>query len=268
MRIALLGKNKIGFVDGTCRKDMYEGQMAHQWERVNAIVLSWIMSSVSKDLVNGIVYSSNAHKVWVDLKERFDKVNATKIYHIHRGIATLTQGTSTISVYFSRLRELWEKYESLVPPPSCSCDKSREFINNLEQQKLMQFLGGLNENYSQSRSQILMMPSIPSVNQAYSLIIHEESQRAHLNVVAQSSHSRPHYEESESSALAAAAVSRYGSDSKQKQRSIVSSRYDKFLPSSIHWIKIKFVIVQSVLFPNKLDFLFQYIILLPFSLFN
>ena len=132
----------------------------------------------------------------------------------------------------------------------------------------MQFLGGLNENYSQSRSQILMMPSIPSVNQAYSLIIHEESQRAHLNVVAQSSHSRPHYEESESSALAAAAVSRYGSDSKQKQRSIVSSRYDKFLPSSIHWIKIKFVIVQSVLFPNKLDFLFQYIILLQFSLFN
>ncbi|KAH0722444.1 hypothetical protein KY289_005488 [Solanum tuberosum] len=25
MRIALLGKNKIGFADGTCRKDMYEG---------------------------------------------------------------------------------------------------------------------------------------------------------------------------------------------------------------------------------------------------
>ena len=71
MRIALLGKNKIGFVDGTCRKDMYAAQMAHQWERANAVVLSWIMSSVSKDLVNGIVYSSNAHKVWVDLKDRF-----------------------------------------------------------------------------------------------------------------------------------------------------------------------------------------------------
>ncbi|KAH0722443.1 hypothetical protein KY289_005487 [Solanum tuberosum] len=84
------------------------------------------MSVVSNDLVNGIVYSSNAHKVWADLKERFDKVNATKIYHIHRGIATLTQGTSTISVYFSRLSDLWEEYESLVPPPSCSCAKSRE----------------------------------------------------------------------------------------------------------------------------------------------
>lgn len=96
MLIALLGKNKIGLIDGTYKKDMYEGQMANQWERANAVVLSWIMSSVSRDLVNGIVYSSNAYKVWVDLKERFDKVNATKIYHISIGIATLIQGTSTI----------------------------------------------------------------------------------------------------------------------------------------------------------------------------
>ncbi|KAH0780402.1 hypothetical protein KY290_006829 [Solanum tuberosum] len=223
MRIALLGKNKIGFVDGTCRKDMYESLMAQQWERVNAVVLSWIISAVSKDLVNGIVYSSNAHKVWADLQERFDKVNATKIYHVHRGIATLTQGTSSISVYFSKLKELWEEYESLVAPPSCSCDKSRDFISNLEQQKLMQFLGGLNETYNQSRSQILMMPSIPFVNQAYSLIIHEESQRAHLSAAAQTSHLRPHYEEGESSTLAATVMK---SNSYSKGKSVMASHYE------------------------------------------
>ncbi|XP_047253775.1 uncharacterized protein LOC124887894 [Capsicum annuum] len=89
MRAALLGKNKIGFLDGTCKNEMYEGQMACWWELVNVIVLFWIMSSILKDLVNGIVYYSNAHKVWMDIKECFDKVNATKIYHVHRGIATL-----------------------------------------------------------------------------------------------------------------------------------------------------------------------------------
>ncbi|XP_060212103.1 uncharacterized protein LOC132639686 [Lycium barbarum] len=88
MTIALLGKNKIGFVDGTCKKEMYEGQIAYQWECVNAVVLSWIMSLVSKDLVNGIVYSSNAHKVWMDLEECFDKINAPRVYHVYRGIAT------------------------------------------------------------------------------------------------------------------------------------------------------------------------------------
>ncbi|KAH0680977.1 hypothetical protein KY285_021927 [Solanum tuberosum] len=52
MRISLLGKSKIGFVDGTCRKDMCEGLMAQQWERVNAVVLSWIINAVLNDLVN------------------------------------------------------------------------------------------------------------------------------------------------------------------------------------------------------------------------
>lgn len=74
---------------------MYEGQMAHQCERVNVIVLSWIMCVVSKDLVNEIEYSSNSHNVWADL-EKFYKVNVTKIYHINIGIETLNQGTLTI----------------------------------------------------------------------------------------------------------------------------------------------------------------------------
>lgn len=152
------------------------------------------MSSVSKDLVNRIVYSSN---VWMDLKEHFDKVNATKIYHAHRGIATLVQGTSTVFAYFSKLSELWEEYESLVPPSTCTCDSSREFISNLEQQKLVQFLVRLNEHYNQSRSQILMITPTPSVNPSYSLIIHEEGQHALLNT----NSSVSHYEDGGSSAL-------------------------------------------------------------------
>lgn len=47
------------------------------------------------------------------LKEHFDKVDATKIYHVRRQITTLTQGTFAISTYFLRLSEFWEEYESL-----------------------------------------------------------------------------------------------------------------------------------------------------------
>ncbi|XP_055801550.1 uncharacterized protein LOC129870727 [Solanum dulcamara] len=89
----------------------------------------------------------------------------------------------------------------------------------------MQFLGGLNENYNQSRSQIFMIPIIPSVNEAYSMLIHEQSQRAHLNMVALTSHSQPEYEEGKSSSLAAAAIMRHGYDLKQK--SILPPPYEE-----------------------------------------
>lgn len=69
MRIAILGRNKLGLIDGKCRKANFSPNLADLWERCNAIVLSWIMNYVSKELLGGIVYSSDACAVWNDLKE-------------------------------------------------------------------------------------------------------------------------------------------------------------------------------------------------------
>ncbi|XP_070057434.1 uncharacterized protein [Nicotiana tomentosiformis] len=64
MRIALLGKRKLGFVTGTCKKESYKiTDLQEQWKTCNAIVLSWIMNIVCEDLLGGIVYASDAHLV-------------------------------------------------------------------------------------------------------------------------------------------------------------------------------------------------------------
>lgn len=68
----------------------------------------------------------------------------------------MTQGTSTISVYYSKLKKSWEDFEALVPAPCCNFEKSREFVSHLQKLKF-QFLMGLNESYNQPRSQILLM---------------------------------------------------------------------------------------------------------------
>lgn len=50
MKIALKGKNKMGFVDGSCVKPVTSHVLAQQWERCNAIVLGWILGSLSPEL--------------------------------------------------------------------------------------------------------------------------------------------------------------------------------------------------------------------------
>ncbi|XP_070021994.1 uncharacterized protein LOC142177554 [Nicotiana tabacum] len=77
MKVALLTKNKLGFINGSCRKEHYKEDLVHECDRCNVFVLSWITNSVSWELGNGLMYSSNAHKVGVDLKEHFDKRNLT-----------------------------------------------------------------------------------------------------------------------------------------------------------------------------------------------
>ncbi|XP_049394563.1 uncharacterized protein LOC125858812 [Solanum stenotomum] len=152
MRLNLLTRNKLGFIDGLVQRDDFKEAFEKQdWDRCNAMVISWILSNVSKDLVSGILFCSSAHLVWTDLKERFDKYD-----------------------YYSTSC-LW--YDSITPPPACGCAKSKDYTDSLLRQKLLKFLMGLNDNYSQARSHILMMNPTPSVNQCYAMIIQDESQR-------------------------------------------------------------------------------------------
>lgn len=53
-----------------------------------------------------MVYAFDARKVWMDLKERFDTANGSRIFHLYREIDTLCQGTMSVDDYFSRLRDL------------------------------------------------------------------------------------------------------------------------------------------------------------------
>ncbi|XP_039038591.1 uncharacterized protein LOC120176179 [Hibiscus syriacus] len=154
LKIALLAKNKLGFIDGSCQRSDYSGALQVQWDRCNAVVLSWILNVVSKDLSAELVFASGAASVWNDLQERFYKIDGSRIFFLHREIATLYQGEYTISAFFTRLKMLWDEYESLIPFTACDS----------------------------IRSQILVMQPLPTVNQAYSMMIQEESQRSHLSV--------------------------------------------------------------------------------------
>ncbi|XP_070015869.1 uncharacterized protein [Nicotiana sylvestris] len=134
------------------------------------------MNTVAPHLFSRIVYASDAHHVWEDLRERLDKVNRVRIFQLHQEIATISQGTDSVSMYFTRLKELWVEYDAMVPSPNCGCLKSKENVEHFLQQRLLQFLIGLNYSHDQSRRQILMKTTEPTLNQAYAMIIESESQ--------------------------------------------------------------------------------------------
>ncbi|KAK4724729.1 hypothetical protein R3W88_027508 [Solanum pinnatisectum] len=116
MRVALLGRNKLGMIDGT--------------------LLSWIMNSVAKELLRGIMY--------VSIEKKICGMSSKHLF-LHQ----------TVNV-----------------------NKSKDFVVHLQKLKLFQYLMGLNESYLQARSQILLMSPLPSVNQAYAMIVSDESHKA------------------------------------------------------------------------------------------
>ncbi|GKU85528.1 hypothetical protein SLEP1_g194 [Rubroshorea leprosula] len=64
------------------------------------------------------------------------------------------------------------------PHPACTCEVAMEISTLDEQNRLMQFLIGLNESYSNLRRQILLMNPLPNVSKALSLVLQDERQRS------------------------------------------------------------------------------------------
>lgn len=128
------------------------------------------------------ISQSSASAVWIDLKEKFDKIDGFRIFQLHKQIATMTQGTNSTVAYFSKLRLLWDEFDALVPSP-CDCPRSRDYVKFMKRQKLLQIFMGLNESYEQARSQILMMIPLPTVNKTYSMLIERESRRSMTNTL-------------------------------------------------------------------------------------
>ncbi|XP_019246365.1 PREDICTED: uncharacterized protein LOC109226015 [Nicotiana attenuata] len=144
LKIVLHGKNKLGFVLGTCKKSNYDVSLHELWDRCNAIVLAWIMNTVSPNLLSTVIYASDGYTVWEDLRERFDKVNASRAAYL----------------------KLWDEYETLISPPACGCPESKKHVEHYQLRKLYPFLTGLNDSYENAKNQVLMTRPLPNLNQA------------------------------------------------------------------------------------------------------
>ncbi|KAH7576655.1 hypothetical protein JRO89_XS01G0125300 [Xanthoceras sorbifolium] len=173
MTLALNSKNKLSFVNGSINapSKIADPESYAAWSRCNDMVHSWIINTLSPEISDSVIYYSTANEVWEDLRERFSQSNAPRIFEIQRDIAYLRQEQLSVSAYYTKLKGLWDELSSY---------SDAVLGAQQDQQKLMQFLMGLNDSYSGIRGQILLMQPLPSVRQAYSSVSQEEKQR-HLS---------------------------------------------------------------------------------------
>ncbi|KAL0401770.1 UNVERIFIED_CONTAM: hypothetical protein Slati_4206900, partial [Sesamum latifolium] len=136
---------------------------------------SWILNSISKDIVESFPYIDTTRDLWLELEARFGVSNGPLVYQLQREIAAVAQGTHSVSSYFNRLKKLWDELGCLVSTPSNGAAK--EIANLYQMDHLMQFLMGLDESFEGIRNQILMMEPLPSVSKAYAIVLRVERQR-------------------------------------------------------------------------------------------
>ncbi|XP_019440938.1 PREDICTED: uncharacterized protein LOC109346011 [Lupinus angustifolius] len=182
MRRALSSKNKFKFVNGTISAPSPSTPEYDIWERCNNMVVSWITRSISQPIAQSIVYIDNARDLWVDLKDRFSKGDYFRTSDLLKELHSMRQGDRTISNYFTEMKTLWEDLESLRPIPTCTCivrcncGMIKMIKDQRENEYVICFLKGLNDEFNTTKTQILLMEPLPHMSKAFSLLIQQEGQ--------------------------------------------------------------------------------------------
>ncbi|KAL0310000.1 UNVERIFIED_CONTAM: hypothetical protein Sradi_5942300 [Sesamum radiatum] len=92
IKLALRGRMKLCFIDGTSLKPDHGHENYDKWIRVDSMVQTWILNSISKNIVGAFLYTKTSRELWLDLEERYGESNGPLVYQLQR----------EITLYFTR----------------------------------------------------------------------------------------------------------------------------------------------------------------------
>ncbi|XP_021755528.1 uncharacterized protein LOC110720799 [Chenopodium quinoa] len=129
MDIALSAKRKYGFVTGTLKKYLDDDVKSKAWDTCNSMF----------------------YQMWTKLERRFSLTNGSRKYKLNKDLYETKQHGKRICEYYTRMKAIWEKLESLhaLPVITIITFEVNAFLTSLnkqmEEHKLFQFMNGLDE---------------------------------------------------------------------------------------------------------------------------
>lgn len=193
VRLALLARQKYGFIDGTTMEPKAPFTI-EDWFTIHSMLISWLMNTIDPEVKSTISFYDDAKLLWDELKARFSVVNGPRIQQLKSDLAKCEQAKNMfVLTYFGKLKFLWDELDNHEPIITCKCGKC---VGNLGQQhekrrsneRFHQFQMGLNSDfYAQLRTTLLSQEPLPSIDRAYQQMTQEERIRG-INHARESPH--------------------------------------------------------------------------------
>ncbi|XP_074299746.1 uncharacterized protein LOC141630902 [Silene latifolia] len=185
VRNGLDAKNKLAFVEGTINKPILkegavETMESVAWRQCNAMVKSWLRNVIEEELQPSITFSGTVSEIWKELRERFASGNAPRVHQLKGDIIDCKQAKNQSVVnYYTQLKAIWDELASYSKVPTCTCGAAAAMNKEREEEKVHQFLMGLDSSlYGNLRTHLLMEDEVTSLSRAYALVLREERHRA------------------------------------------------------------------------------------------
>ncbi|KAJ0076113.1 hypothetical protein Patl1_33892 [Pistacia atlantica] len=151
----------------------------HSWAR---IVRRSLQIKNKLGFIYGTLLEPSSTDALLEPWQRFAQNNGPRIFELKQSIHNINQGDDSVSLYFSKLKSLFDELLNFEFIPSCTCGAMKPALENQQHDWMMKFLTGLNDSFSNIRAQIILLKSIPSLSEAYAFVQQEEKHKQISNL--------------------------------------------------------------------------------------
>ncbi|XP_074299587.1 uncharacterized protein LOC141630720 [Silene latifolia] len=147
------------------------------------MIKAWLRNVIDEKLHKNIAFSGIVVEIWKELKERYAAGNALRVHQLKSDLVECKQGNRFVVDYYNHLKSLWDELATYIHVPASTCGAGVEFLKEKEEEKVHQFIMGLNTAlYDNLCSNLLMDDDLTSLNRVYAIIWREECHKAMTSV--------------------------------------------------------------------------------------
>uniref|UniRef100_A0A2N9G3F2 Reverse transcriptase Ty1/copia-type domain-containing protein n=1 Tax=Fagus sylvatica TaxID=28930 RepID=A0A2N9G3F2_FAGSY len=176
VELYVTGKGKLGYLTGEKIKPAISDPSFSTWvEEKRAMLMSWLLNSMTPDINASFLRLPTAHDIWDAVAQTYFTGNdASQIYELRRKAHETRQQGKSLASYFSALQTIWQELDFLNPYDMESAKDTATLKTRIENERVYDFLAGLDPGFDQIRVQVLAQDPTPNLRSTYAFVRREE----------------------------------------------------------------------------------------------
>ncbi|KAL5705543.1 hypothetical protein ACHQM5_023836 [Ranunculus cassubicifolius] len=132
-----------------------------EWKKKDQRLLSWLHRTLTPPIFAQVIGYKTSRSLWEGLHKAYTSQTNARYYQIKNELSNIRKGSSSISDYMDRIRQLTDEL-SLIEQPMTN----RDIIGVV--------LQGLDLDYDVVVNQVQTMSTVPSIEEIYSMLLNRE----------------------------------------------------------------------------------------------
>ncbi|KAK8951871.1 hypothetical protein KSP39_PZI004884 [Platanthera zijinensis] len=179
---AIRSHQLYGLIDGTLVEPSRTDPSWRKWDADNSLVVSWLLHSMSPQVYQSYMLLDSAYDIWTRARDTYSQAGSSmQIYELTRRVLELRQGTQLVASYYSEFERLYQELDFFSTFTAACTPDVVALQKDKDRFRVHVFLMGLNMEFDAVRLHVLHREPLPSLREAFSMLLSDENRRRSLS---------------------------------------------------------------------------------------